>query len=630
VILGAVGCEISPDPGRGFALQAADTHSGQLASRVFFSEQRFGTSDPKGHLSANATTGAWLAFAGRPLLVPAAGILARGESLTAPRLLAMLEAEGLKALDKLDGQFSIAWWSGRDGVLRLIRDRYGMEPLSYSHRNRQIVFGSLSCDVANSLAVRPGLSMQGVVEYLAHCYLPGSSTLFEGLLRVPAGALVEFSAATGSCRVNYWYRLSYTNTVAPNEQEITETYRNLLEASVVRRLTDDRLGVFLSGGMDSSSAGTFARKHLSGPISSYSFRCVGASFDESPFSRSLAKELGTQHTEVDYGELQSLEAVAAAGAMDMPFCDIGIEIGTWLLSKAAAPSVDYLMTGDGGDEIWASHPVYAAQKIVSWYDRMPIPRSVRSALVATCGLVRDSDKKRNLPVVLKRLLPDASYPKDFRHYRWKMYYTSGSLNALLSPGLSAAAAATEPFQAVTESFENYQGPDDGISPCLYSDYRTVSGCYFSRMFLARSFGVEVRMPFYDRDLVEYGARIPVNLKLEGIERTKRLFRVAMEGILPDIINHRPDKMGHSVPFKNWLRGSGVLNSKVTETLTSSKFNDRGLFRPEVVSRMLVEHQNRRHNHSHRIWALFILEQWLRQHFDSASASSVALPGLKAA
>ena len=626
MILGAVGCDISSAPDRGFVLQAADSNS----SRVYSGNDRLGTSDPNRTLASDAASGAWLAIAGNALLVPAAGVIARGESLTAARLLNMLETEGLRALDRIDGQFAIAWWNGRGGVLRLIRDRFGMEPLCYSQIGRQIIFGSLACDVAASLATRPGLSMQGIVEYLTHCYLPGSSTLYNGIVRVPGGALLEFSAATGASRVDNWYRLSFANGVAANEKEITENYRSLLEASVVRRLSEDRLGVFLSGGMDSSSAATFARRHLAGTISSYSFRCVGASFDESPFSRALAKALGTQHTEVDYGELQSLEAIAAAGAMDMPFCDIGIEIGTWLLCKAASTHVDYLMTGDGGDEIWASHPVYAAQRIMRWYDVMPIPRPVRTALVAACGLVRDSDKKRNLPVVLKRLVPESTYPKDFKHYRWKMYYTLGSLRSLLAPALSAAVAATEPFQAATESFKHYQGPDDGISPCLYSDYRTVSGCYFSRMFLARSFGIEVRMPFYDRDLVEYGARIPVNLKLEGLERTKRLFRVAMEGILPDIINHRPDKMGHSVPFKNWLRGSGPLSSQVTETLSSSRFNDRGLFRPEAVARMLSEHRSRRHNHSHRIWALFILEHWLRRHFDSAAASAVVLPAVKAA
>ena len=333
MILGAVGRELSPDPGRGFTLQASDVRPGQVASRVYRSARPIGTLDARDSLIADAASGAWLAFSGNPLLVSAAGVIARGAPLNAARLLAMLEADGVRALDQVDGQFAIAWWSARRGMLSLIRDRFGMESLCYSSGDRQLVFGTLARDVAASVAARPGLSMQGVVEYLTHCYLPGTNTLFEGIFRVPAGALVEYAAATGSCRVNYWYRLSYANPLAPDEAAIATHYREMLEASVVRRLSDDRTGVFLSGGMDSSSAATFARKHLSGPISSYSFRCLGASFDESPFARELARELGTEHTEVDFGELQSLDAVAAVGAMDMPFCDIGIEIGTWLLAK---------------------------------------------------------------------------------------------------------------------------------------------------------------------------------------------------------------------------------------------------------------------------------------------------------
>jgi len=630
MMLGATNFDLAADRARGFTLQESAAGPGQSTSCVYFNTQRFGAADPGKHLTRASSTGSWLAFSGNPLRTPPAGVPARGESQTAAQLLAMLETDSKRALGELDGQFAIAWWNAREGVLRLIRDRFGMEPLCYSRRGRQLVFGTLAGDIAAHLTTAPRLSIQALVEYLTHCYLPGDNTLYDGIERVPAGALIEFSAATGACRTEYWYRLSYAQVLAPDEHAIADQYRRLLEAGVVRRLSDDRIGVFISGGMDSSSAATFARRHLPGTIQSYSFRCAGGSADESPFSRALAKELHTNHTEVEFGESQALEAVAAAGAMDMPFCDIGVEIGTWLLTSAAGNNIDYLLTGDGGDEIWASHPVYALQRIVSWYDRMPLPRAVRRMLVSTCGLVRDSDKKRNLAVILKRMLPDPSYSKNLLHYRWKMYYNHSSLQALMSPSLTAAVSATQPFRAATESFGHYDGPDDGISPLLYSDYRTISGCYFSRMFLARSFGIEVRMPFYDRDLVEFGARIPVQLKLEGIERTKRLFRMAMEGILPDVINHRGDKMGHSVPFKSWLRESGPLNAQVTETLNSSQFRDRGLFRPEAITQLLMEHRTRRHNHSHRIWALFILEHWFRQHFDSASASTATQPGLIAA
>jgi len=629
MLLGAVGCPLNPDPSLGFTLRAADERAGGGAC-VLRSAQRYGAADPRGALAKDEHSGSWLAFSGNPMKVAAAGVIARGERLDALQLLRLLEGGGLGALQPLQGQFAIAWWNARGGVLTLVRDHFGAEPLCYAQRNRQLLFGSRARDVAAALPEPARLSMQGLVEFLTHCYLPGNSTLFEQVLRVPAGSALEFTAATGACRIQSWYRLSFANPVPPTEADIVARYRELLEASVVRRLDDSRTGVLLSGGMDSSSAATFARRHLSGPISSFSFRCVGASFDESPYARQLAAELGTEHNEVAYGELESLQAIAAVGKMDMPFCDIGIEIGTWLLSQAAGAKVDYLLTGDGGDEIWASHPVYAAQRIVRWYDRMPIPRPLRTALVRTCGLVKDSDQKRNLAVVMKRMLPEPSYPNELMHYRWRMYYTADTMRGLLTPTLGRAVDATEPFRAVAESFEHYQGPDDGISPCLYSDYRTVTSFYFSRLMLSRPFGLEVRLPFYDRDLVEYGARIPVHLKLEGVERTKRLFRVAMEGILPDIINHRKDKLGHSVPFKNWLRDSGQLSALVQETLGSEEFLGRGLFRRESIARLLEEHRQRRHNHSHRIWALFILEQWFRQHFPSASAANLALPADRAA
>jgi asparagine synthase (glutamine-hydrolysing) len=135
------------------------------------------------------------------------------------------------------------------------------------------------------------------------------------------------------------------------------------------------------------------------------------------------------------------------------------------------------------------------------------------------------------------------------------------------------------------------------------------------LLFTRAFGVEARLPFFDRELVEFGTRIPARLKLEGVERTKRLFREAMEGILPDVINHRRDKLGHSVPLKNWLRGAGVLGLEVTATLRSEQFRARDMLKPEAVERLLQEHATRRDNHSHRLWGFFVLEHWLRRNID---------------
>jgi asparagine synthase (glutamine-hydrolysing) len=354
------------------------------------------------------------------------------------------------------------------------------------------------------------------------------------------------------------------------------------------------------------------RRHLQGEIDTFGFRCAGASFDESYYARGLAKELGTRHTEVQFGEEQSLDVLDAVRSMDVPFCDIGIEVGTWLLARAAGGRVGYLLTGDGGDELWASHPIYAAQKLVNFYDHVPVPRVFKRGVERLTGLVRDSDKKRNLAVVVKRLLPRVDLPVSLGPYRWRIYYTRRELANLLHPTLARQLGSIDPYACVLDAFAGYDGPDDGLSEHLYNDYRTASSFYFSRLALARSFGVEVRTPFYDRRLVEFGARIPAGLKLEGIERTKRLFRKAMQGVLPDIVNARKDKLGHSVPLKNWLRLEGSLGRRVREALRADDAPIAGILKKPHLERLIEEHRTRRHNHSHRLWAAFVLDAWLRE------------------
>jgi asparagine synthase (glutamine-hydrolysing) len=526
----------------------------------------------------------------------------------------LLEQQGLRALEEMDGQFVIVWWCAARRELRLIRDRFGAEPFYYAQNGNRLLFGSRIRDLMATGLVPRALSADGLAEFLVYCYLPGTYTLHEGVLRVPAGGSVLWSATRG-VSLERWYALSFENPVAPDEAQITRTYRDALERAVTRRLGPADPGAFLSGGMDSSSAVTFARRHWPGRIESFGFRCSGASFDESVYARGLAEALEIKHTEVPFGEQESLDIHEAVPQMEVPFCDIGIEIGTWVLGRAARGHVEYVLTGDGGDEIWASHPVYAAQKLLRWYDALHVPRFLSDSVWRLASLLPDSDKKRNLPVILKRILPPPGIPRELKHFRWRAYYAPKQLASVLTADWARKVKDSDPFECVHQSFAGYRGPDDGMSPLLYSDYTTASGFYFSRLLLLRHFGVEARTPFYDRELVELGARIPAHLKLEGIERTKRLFRVAMKGVLPDVVNERKDKLGHSVPLKVWLRDSGALSNTVQAVLTREAIERRGLINYAAFERLLSEHRNRRQNHSHRLWALYVLELWLRAHMD---------------
>jgi len=556
----------------------------------------------------NAVSGSWLILSGNPLFASGS---AQG---AATHLLGALEERGLRAMDEIDGSFAIAWWHAPRRELRLIRDRFGAEPLYYCAQGNKLVFGSRIRDMVATGLVKRALSAAGLAEFLVYCYLPGTSTLHEGVLRVPAGGSLVFSNERGAT-LERWYTLSFENPVPADEAAITRSYREALERAVVRRLGPADPGAFLSGGMDSSSAVTFARRHWPGEIRSFGFRCAGASFDESVYARGLAEALQVKHTEVEFGEQESLDIHEAVAHMEVPFCDIGIEIGSWILGRAARGNVEYVLTGDGGDEIWASHPVYAAQKLLRWYDALHVPRFLSDSAWRLASLLPDSDKKRNLPVILKRILPPPGIPRELEHFRWRAYSAPRQFPKLLTREWAHKLEGVDPFDCIRQSFAGYRGPDDGMSTLLYSDYTTASGFYFSRLLLLRHFGVEARMPFYDRELVELGAKIPAHLKLEGIERTKRLFRVAMKGVLPDVVNERKDKLGHSVPLKVWLRDRGALSTAVAAVLTRETIERRGLVDYAAVQQLLAEHRSRKQNHSHKLWALYVLELWLRANMD---------------
>jgi asparagine synthase (glutamine-hydrolysing) len=567
------------------------------------------TLDAEERIAQEPGSGSWLVLSGHLYRDLAGGCdvePGRGASL----LLQRLAAGGPDAIADFDGTFAAAWFDGRARRLHLFRDAFGVEPLFYAPVSGGVAFASRVRDLARTGLLPGGIAPQGLAEYLTYCFVPSESTLDRGVLQLPPATRAVFDAEGRLLERRRYYRVSFAGPPWRDEREFADRYRDLLEAAVLRRAGVERLGAFVSGGMDSSSIVTFLRRHRSGPIHSFSYRCAGKSFDESVYARALTDAMETEHTEKEYGEGETLRIEAAAAQMEVPFSDIGLEIGSWLLGTAAEKRVDVIMTGDGGDEMWASHPVYAAERLVSRVERA-IPGAMTRGLQRLAERIPDSDQKRDLRVKLKRILPPAGIPQALGPWRWRAYYERGALRELLVPELAEQVEACDPFAPVLASYEGYDGPRDGLSPHIASDYTGLTPYYFYRLTLLRHFGLEVRCPFYDRALVEHVAKLPADRKLEGLERTKRLFRLAMEGVLPDVINHRKDKLGHSIPFKNWLREDGVLAARVAELCSPQSIRARGLFRPEAVARLLEEHRSRRHNRSHRIWALAVLELWLR-------------------
>lgn len=567
----------------------------------------------------------WLAWSGRAWWREEASDAA--DPVTAEQLLDGLLTRGPAALQRIDGSFAVVWYDAAAGSFSLARDPFGIEPLHYAVLGDRLAFASRLWSLSRWLPRGLRLDLAGLRDYLAYGFCPGEHTLVEGVAKVPAGtAVVVRPKGPGrvATETRRWHRLSYRSQSLTDEEAIADAFRTTLAAAVRRRMGGGRPGVMLSGGMDSSTVAALMRRFEPGEIRTFTFRCRGRSYDESSFARGLSRQLGTKHTQLELTEQDAVDFGDAVAAMDSPFSDAGIEIGTWRIAEAAAGEVDYVLAGDGGDEFWASHPVYAAQRLMRLYDATPVGRAPRQWLRRVLGALPDSPRKRDALVVAKRLLPDPDLPVSLQHLRWKVHHDGHSLRRLLNGVPVPNGPPEEFYRSALRAFDGFDGGSGSPDAMLYNDYTTATSFYVSRLLFFRSFGVEHRLPFLDARLTELGTDIPFEKKLEGLHRTKRLFRRAMKGIVPDEIRNRSDKLGHSVPMKNWLRSGGSLSRAVAGVLLEELADQRGLVQRSTVETMLAEHAASRHNHSHRLWALYVLELWLKRHLDTKREHPVDL------
>jgi asparagine synthase (glutamine-hydrolysing) len=364
--------------------------------------------------------------------------------------------------------------------------------------------------------------------------------------------------------------------------------------------------------MDSSSVTALASRLTGQPLRTFSYRCRGASFDESHYAKTVSDFFGTRHMLVEYSPETVLSMAGLVGRMDEPFCDVGINLATDILGRAAAGGVDLVLTGDGGDELFGGHPVYLADRAAAVFDRLP--SFVRLPMGWIGGRLSDSDKKKNWKVKWKRFVRSVAFPAALFSHRWRVYYTPGEMRALLQPDLAVSVRVEEPF---TDLFGIHAEADgkDALSRSIYSDYHTVVSFYLRRMDLIRHYGIETRYPMLDRRLVEFCAALPSGLKIKGGGDVKTILKKAMRNVLPREIVHRKDKLGHSIPLKNWMRDDASVRGWMLDLLSEASLVKRKFFNPKIVARMIREHLAGRDNHSHRLWALMVLELWLRENFD---------------
>jgi asparagine synthase (glutamine-hydrolysing) len=531
-----------------------------------------------------------------------------------------MENQGPGFLSGLNGDFVLLTWGGRTGEVRAAGDRIGVCPVYYGESEKGWALGSRPGPVAELTQSGRRIHMPAVMRFLAFCYNPGRDTFFTGVRRLrPAHFLAWKPGESAPVPVRYW---SLEFRVSPiEEREAADAVREKMSRAVHRRM-DSRssTGAFLSGGLDSSSVVSLLHRHGGDPLSTFSFRCKGIGFDESPYARRVAESVGSVHRLVEYPPEAVRLAEEMTGLMDDPFCDVGINVATYLLSKEARGKVDLLFTGDGGDELFAGHPVYTADRVdalIKW-----IPGIFLAPVYALGRRFSDSDRKKDWRVKVQRFSISARYPHSLGTHRWRVYYRPEDLTRLLLPDLHGFISEDTMYGDVI-AFNREARGQDSLSRTLYSDYQTVVQFYLRRMGMAGRMGLKPRFPMLDPDLVEYCATLPAGLKIRGLSDTKVIEKTVAEPLLPREVVFRKDKLGHSIPLKNWMRDNRSVREMMDDLLSPECVKNRGYMSFEYVDRMKREHDSRRANHSHRLWALMILELWMRQHMDGGPAWPVS-------
>jgi asparagine synthase (glutamine-hydrolysing) len=454
---------------------------------------------------------------------------------------------GRKLPEKLNGMFAFAVWDRRIRRIFLARDRFGEKPLYWAKSGGAFLFASELQAFRGHVRFAAEVDRLALAKYFALGFIPAPNALYRGCQKLPAGHWLELDACTGEIASRSYWRFSIGLAESPrNEDEAAEELRYLLSnATKIRLMSDVPLGVFLSGGIDSSVVAHFAAEAQ--PISTFTVGFHEKSFDESAYAARMATRLGSKHHEqiLTITEAHALVPEVLA-RLDEPIADPSI-LPTYLLSRHTARHVKVALSGDGGDELFAGYDTFAAIGPARLYNRF-VPANLHRGLVRLADLLPISGKNMSLDFKIRRALAGAAAPAPEWNPRWLGALAPEAVSELLQEKFTAEELFEEPIKAW----------EDAVSPDPMD--RTLE--FYTRFYLQDNIlakvdrasmmnGLETRAVFLDQHIAEFAQKVPARLKFRN-GRRKYILKRAVEGLLPREILDRPKK-GFGIPIKDWLR-----------------------------------------------------------------------------
>jgi asparagine synthase (glutamine-hydrolysing) len=498
---------------------------------------------------------------------------------------------------KLRGMFAAALWTEPTKRLVLVRDRMGIKPLYYLRRGRDLYFGSEMKAILLHPEVDRRINLSALDRYLTLNYVPGTETLVEGIEKLAPGHWLEWR--NGAVATDSYWRLEFRPDPRIDVESAKEELDRLMRSSVREHLISDApLGVWSSGGLDSSTILHYAAEASPSRLKTFSVSFRGRSFDESAYFREVAERYHTEHHEFDLNPDVDLSGAIEQFATysDEPSADAGA-LPVWFLSKMCREDVTVALSGDGADELFGGYKTYIADRYARWL-RMA-PHGVRSLAAQAARLLPVSDEKIGLDYKIVRMLQGSLLDPADAHFYWNGTFGMEERRRLLPE----AGGSAEPIPL----------PGHGVG-CLNQFLWLDQLCYLpddilvkcDRMSMAHS--LEVRPPFLDHRIVEFAATLPENLKIRG-GKLKFILRELMKDKLPAAVLTR-GKEGFDIPAHHWLRTT--LQPLLSETLSEQNVRESGVFSWEAVQEVVQAHLERRANLGYHLWGLLVLFLWMKR------------------
>ncbi len=543
-------------------------------------------------------------------------------------VLHLYEEEGPDCVKRLNGMFAFAICDLRSGApsLFVARDHFGVKPFYYAHQGKRFAFASEIKALLQVPGVDAELDPEALHQYLTFLWVPDPATMFRGIHKLPAGHYAWFR--DGQLTLTRYWDLTFPPadaTYPKSEDELAEEIRERFRLSVEGQMVSDvPIGAFLSAGLDSSSIVAMMAAASRQPVRTYTitfpsrYRVGENALDDPEVATRLARRLGCENqrivVEPDVAELLP----RLTWHMDEPTADPAI-IPAYLVCREARKQATVLLSGVGGDELFAGYRKHSAHYWAEAYQRVPAgARRLIAGTVAGVPSLRGTSAKGSVRL-MKKMARSASLSPVERFMMNCTYLDGDQKSALYSTAFKGEIAGCDPAARHRAGFEQV-GDSDFLNQMLYLDTKifmaSLNLTYNDKMSMASS--VEVRVPFLDRELAEFVAwNVSPRLKLKGVFRptTKYIFRKAMKDVLPREVLSQA-KAGFAAPIDYWL--ANELKEMTDDLLSESRIRRRGLFRPQAVRRFVDEHRRGTQDWSMQIWQFLTLEIWMQTFLDRSA------------